>query len=720
MSKYSLWNKPRHSEGRDFHEKAFRYQDMARWDARWHTLSPQARLAYLKDPKVPQAAQGPNQKQPSVKADRFPAGVLEELLAAGFVELGDAGAGGQRDRVFAVVDATDFTTRVRALHRQHLLRGDLPSMLDSYIRNSFYLQAAIGVLNDVVRNAGIQDYMGINEILRLYVLNRRWPGWVVQSLKDPAAKRIVEVLRDANGPVGRAELEKKLQDIAADKLQAALVSLIARLAVFEDLDPRTCELQVGLLPSVRAGMAAALQRRERPPLVVSENLQIIGPEGSLFLDDLRAFLLEIVSEPPRLRQDNEIFQIDLDRFFEALGELPPTLLQALELSQEKRLKQAQEWAHNLKLVSRRIQPKQARLEISSKGSEWLASSLQEQYGRLYEFLRPQHSDKGDSVPGTPYSSSFGSPYGHQESQQRFLGANVTVIKTRPGPIVRYWDAKNKDHEALRDSIYRSFTALPLGVFHRLENVLDHLVFEQYNPLLLGLAQEEVAVFTDSRAVPPLEELREQAARNLLTAVLRRRLIPLGCVQAAIDADGNLCIARHRMFDMYFGRKVKEAELASQPATQTRVVVQPDFSIFVIGLNPAPAAELLSFCEREKRGGHGALTLRLTRESVVKAVAYGMKPAEIVDRLRRLATNEVPANVLRQVSDWCGWVRRAHTSTVMIAHCPDSETADRIVAAMKRQAERLTETIVAIDQPRLTTADRNKLRNQGVLIEGKEI
>ena len=151
-----------------------------------------------------------------------------------------------------------------------------------------------------------------------------------------------------------------------------------------------------------------------------------------------------------------------------------------------------------------------------------------------------------------------------------------------------------------------------------------------------------------------------------------------------------------------------------------MVVQPDFSIIIIGLNPAPAAELISFCEREKRGGHGALTLRLTRESVVKAVAYGMKPAEIVDRLRRLATNEVPSNVLRQVSDWCGWVRRAHASPVMIVRCPDSETADRIVAVMKRQAERLTETIVAINQLRLTTADRNKLRDQGVLIEDKEI
>ena len=100
---------------------------------------------------------------------------------------------------------------------------------------------------------------------------------------------------------------------------------------------------------------------------------------------------------------------------------------------------------------------------------------------------------------------------------------------------------------------------------------------------------------------------------MLRDLIRKRLIPLGCVQAAIDADGNLCVARHRMFDLYFGREVAATELAGQAPRRLRVVVQPDFSIIIIGLNPAPAAELLPFCEREKRGGHGALTLRLTRD-----------------------------------------------------------------------------------------------------------
>ena len=43
-----------------------------------------------------------------------------------------------------------------------------------------------------------------------------------------------------------------------------------------------------------------------------------------------------------------------------------------------------------------------------------------------------------------------------------------------------------------------------------------------------------------------------------------------------------------------------------------------------------------------------------------------------------------------------------------------------MGVMKRHAERLSEAVVALDQSKLTTADRNKLRDQGVLIEYKEI
>ena len=175
---------------------------MAQWDARWHTLSPAARLACLKDVKGPQRELKPYQKRPSVKADRFAAGVLEELLTAGFVELGDSGLAEPRDRVFATVAATDFMTRIRSLNRFHLLRDEPPSLLEKYVQYCFYPSVA-SALDSVLRHAGLQENLYLDDTLRLYVVSHRWPDWVARSLNDPAGDRILELLRAANGPVER-------------------------------------------------------------------------------------------------------------------------------------------------------------------------------------------------------------------------------------------------------------------------------------------------------------------------------------------------------------------------------------------------------------------------------------------------------------------------------------------------------------------------------------
>ena len=140
---------------------------------------------------------------------------------------------------------------------------------------------------------------------------------------------------------------------------------------------------------------------------------------------------------------------------------------------------------------------------------------------------------------------------------------------------------------------------------------------------------------------------------------------------------------------------------------------------VIGPNPAPAAELSPFCERTTRGGGlGAMVLKITRDSVVKAVSHGMKPAEITARLRRHASNEVPANVLREVQDWSNWVRQVTAATLTVLRCPDRDTADRVMGAMKRQAERVNDTLIAIDQKKLTAAERSKLLGHGIIVEGE--
>ena len=101
---------------------------------------------------------------------------------------------------------------------------------------------------------------------------------------------------------------------------------------------------------------------------------------------------------------------------------------------------------------------------------------------------------------------------------RFLGETVTVVKLGKEKIMpTYWDAEPEDLQALRTSLDRAFAALEPGVFYRLESVGSHLAFGEHNPVNLGLAPEQVAVFHHNQPIPPLEEHREEAGRSLIEA-----------------------------------------------------------------------------------------------------------------------------------------------------------------------------------------------------------
>ncbi|MBV8430427.1 MAG: helicase-associated domain-containing protein, partial [Solirubrobacterales bacterium] len=639
---------------------------------------------------------------------------------AGFVEVQAARSRAFTDRVVACSGVYDFAIRLRSLRRFHLLAADRPGEFEKYVDYTCYGSALDGVINGVLRKAGIENYTYIDEALKRYVMHRRWPDWVAQSLKDPVAGRILDVLRAAEGPVPLAELAGRLDGGDPDSARAAVDKLITHLALVEDLRPDTWELMVGFLPAVREEILRANQPRQRPPLVIVEHPREVGPDGSVIVSDLRALLLEVVSEPPRLRQDHALFQKESERFLAPLEPLAPWLLPFLKWTDEGRLNQALAWARARGLVHGVIEEKQHRLFLTPKGQRWLSGGLDEQYAAVYGLLISPGARHDMFEPHLRHFYPGLDPFSDRgPGDMRFLSEPVLVMKVEKGKHPPYyWDAKPADHEALRKALDQSLSELKPGTFYRLDSVVSHLAFAEHNPLNRGLALDQIVVFWGSRPVPPLEEQREEAARLLLDSFLRRRLIPLGCVRAAIDGEGQLAVARQPRCDAYFGRKVSLSDLNPAATATTRVVVQPDFSVIVIGLNPAPVAELAPFCERTTQGGgQGAVVLQITRASVVKAASQGLKPAEIVARLQRYASNEVPANVLREVREWSQWVRQVTSATLTVLRCPDRDTADRVMGALKRQAERINNTLVAIDQKRLTAAERTKLRSHGIIVEG---
>ena len=105
--------------------------------------------------------------------------------------------------------------------------------------------------------------------------------------------------------------------------------------------------------------------------------------------------------------------------------------------------------------------------------------------------------------------------------------------------------------------------------------------------------------------------------------------------------------------------------------------------------------------------------------MIRAVANGLQPAQILDRLRKHASHDLPVNVVREVLEWSGRVRRVAHKTLYVLRCPDRESGDRAMVALKRRAERLNETTIAVDG-KLTAADRTRLRVHGILVDGEDV
>jgi hypothetical protein len=717
--RHQYWKQWGASGPREFYEKAFRRDSLAVWDAKWQSLSVRARKCFLDEVKLtdrnPNSASGPA----FAPKDEFPPEALEQLAAAGFVDIRPRRFSTDTERVFAGNGTDDFAWRARILRRYHLLDAGWESEFSRYVDEVYSGRELAIEISRVLQKIGFAGYYRLEDALRRFVQQPRWQDWVMHLLREPLAKLILQVVTESAGVLPLSELTSRISGRTPEAVRSIVDKLVAYLVLVEDLQPETWELLVGFLPAIREKISRAGEPRERPPLLVCEHPKEVAPHGSLLVSDLRAVLLEIADGPPRIRSDFGLHQRQVERFLTVLEPLPPWLRDALDWPEEWRLEQALAWATVLQFVKHVPEGRQIQLHLNAQGHRWLSSGLEEQHEGIFHFLAGALGGSELSLAQQHfYDSDWYLRPQLLDAGARFFSERFSIRKVeRGGTVPRPGEFKQEHQQSLRQHVDQALGGLKPGVFYRLDSVESHLAFGEQNPLNTGLPPDHVAVFRADQRIPPLEEELEEAGKQLLHRFVHRRLIPLGCVRAAIDEENKLCIAREPRLDAYFGRAVALAELAPGLEIAGRVVVQPDFSVIVIGLNVASVAELMPFCQRTTKGsGQGATVLKITRESVVKAVSFGLKPAELVARLTRLASNEVPANVLREVKEWSNWVRHVTLSNVTVFRCGDRDAADRVMTVFRRRAERVSDTMIAIDRQKLTAAERAKLLGQGILVQ----
>jgi hypothetical protein len=728
MSFYNpLLRKP--GNPRTEHDKAWKRAKATAWDAKWEALSSGARRAYLRDIKPPtQAIATPQQ---NTLADKLSAKVVDELVAAGFARV-EPGVGKKSAKIIAMPATHDFSLRLRSIDRYRLLGPSDRTLLTNYVRHAFHNQGE-SVIAKVLEAVNIPDYCRLDDGLELYVTTSEWPNWALKAIKTKPAAAVFEALKKAEGPVKVADLYRLVKGVKPKDIDEALTDLITHLTVFEDLQPDTFEIIVGLLPIVRERLASIARSDQNAPLIASENPKVIGPLGGLSINDLRVFLLEITGEAPRLKRDGMLFAKEEPRFFDAFPPLPEWIVKLLKLTPERRLYQAFHHARTIGFTEAEHDDKSISLQLSARGRKWLSSGLEEQYIKFYESFREGagltgyntfedfDEDEDDDLYDDLYDD-YSSSYRHYSDDSVFYGISVSIHQTKAtqSRYYSYYTAMDAEtRKALRASVLKAFESLPIGVFQTWESVLAHLSSIKRNPLVLGGDLTKLTIFVNQRQVARLPESVIQAARLFVEAFVMNRLLPFDALRPALDNEGKLLVARLPRFAGYFGQKYDPGK--EEQGISTKVIVQPDFSILVIGLDPAPAVELAPFCDRS--GGHagqGALTFKISRESVVRGVMQGLNAQAILARLTKYASVDVPVNVAKEIQEWASWVRQVNVRPITVIRCPDSATVDRVVAALGKKAERLGETLAALHTQNLASAERQKLQEQGILITKKDI
>ena len=547
----------------------------------------------------------------------LPVPLRAELLRHGFIET-------TPDGFLATEPSVGFVHRVRTLRRYALLNPREASQFERYVGQVFATFDLATVISDIVeKQTGVGRYRLAGDMYETFVRRNFWPEWIANSLADPLAGPMIAAIEGAGGPVPIEWLTESLKGHPPDEVRDTYDRLVNHLVLFEDLDGATWEILTGLLPQVRTERRKGRLKKPaklEPIAAVDE-----GPEGGTEIPDLRAVLLEASTSPPRVKQDGAVRQgarsvrggagraAGVDDGFGAGRAVGVGAVDGAAAG--------------------------VRADEEGRGRRGRAGT--DATGAEVAGARPRGAVRGDlprPAQGRPAETAPRLLRG--PGLPGCVGAGV-VGRRVVAPVA-------PEHcRPLRDSLHALLMQLPLGSYFSMDQFVTWAGESAHNPLLLGRPKRDVTVYLDGRAVPPLDDHLAEGCRTLLRGLLNSRLVGMGCVRLGRRAGSN-CSPGCRGWMRTSGWRWN-----SRLPAETRVIVQPDFSVVVIGLDPGPLAELTPFCERMHGSSEGrALTFRISRESVFRGIGGGLAPEAIVERFTRLSSHALPQNVLSEVKGWC--------------------------------------------------------------------
>jgi hypothetical protein len=501
-------------------------------------------------------------------------------------------------------------------------------------------------------------------------------------------------------PVPIAELPARLPELSPETLIGAVAMGVDRLLLFPGLRHEDMTLMLGLWPAIT-------RRLHRPKLAAPAAVQ---PEqtfdGAFLMEDMTTMLVAASAKPIRLRRnDLAIFAKTAEEIAANLMSVPQWVVLAAKATVHHRVDVARRWLRELKLLRKRSDGEYPYLEPTRRAPGWLAQPAKNRLKTILDDLRPRPSAAGENASSTAPDDDaedyeegrYGASYYERSPQTTFLPFRLEVSANFP--TIR----------EMAVALAAAFGVVPEGHFWP-EDAFLAWRSQEHNPLLKVFSTANRGRLSKAMTI----ETMEARWANDLTEFLQRRLVPLGGARLGMGRGG-ICFTLTPA-GRYLLELAEDFDYGRDHDAQGQLVVQPNFDIVFLAPSPLAEAALARFAERKGRGV-GAL-FAITKKSIFSAAGSGMTASQVLDGLERLSTKPIPANVAREIAGWFDQCRRITVRSAVLIHCPDAETAARVVAASGKQAVALTDTVVELADARAKNELLRKLHGLGIFTQSQ--
>ncbi len=259
---------------------------------RWDQLSDKARGEYLR--VAPQLL--PGFQYFYFSGPRINERLLAELQSAGLIEPRTALKGGA---AYAIPgEAVPFAQKISSLRYQHPLTLESNSLSEFLTIDVQMSRQRYRALVELARKSSFKART-TELLLTQLIPNPRWHELVLDDLqRHPVAVRLIEMFRERQAPMHKAEVPGHLREWPASMVRTVLDGLIYRLVLVEELSKQSRRLVVGMPKAARDqwGKFKAWPA-ERPAMSAAPHPAQVGPANGFLVADLRATLIELLRLP---------------------------------------------------------------------------------------------------------------------------------------------------------------------------------------------------------------------------------------------------------------------------------------------------------------------------------------------------------------------------------------------------------------------------------------